>query len=78
MMKQRFESVWDAIADTPGEAAKSMEVTLARKAAGLRVHTRGAPGETDVQLGHALLLEVFEQPHNLPLTEFARLADKSR
>lgn len=52
--------------------------TLARKAAALRSDTRWAPGETDIQRGRAALLEAFEQPHNLPLTEFARLADKSR
>ena len=39
---------------------------------------RCAPGETDIQRGRAALLEAFEQQHDLPLTEFARLADKSR
>ena len=40
--------------------------------------TRWAPNETDVQRGRAVLLEAFNQPHNLPPTEFAKLADKSR
>lgn len=57
---------------------KTVEQTLARKAAALRAGTRWAPGETDIQRGRAVLLEAFERPHNLPLQEFARLADKSR
>ncbi|MEG6992986.1 integrase, partial [Pseudomonas aeruginosa] len=51
---------------------------LARKAAALRADTRWAPNETDVQRGRAVLLETFNQPHNLPPAEFAKLADKSR
>lgn len=57
---------------------ESPEQTLAHKAAGLRAQTRWTPGETDVQRGRVILLQAFDQPHNLPLTEFARLADKSR
>jgi len=57
---------------------ETVEQTLARKAAALRASTRWAPGETDIQRGRAALLEAFDQPHNLPLPEFARLADKSR
>ena len=57
---------------------ETVEQTLARKAAALRADTRWAPGETDIQRGRAVLLEAFERPHNLPLQEFARLADKSR
>lgn len=59
-------------------AGESVEHTLARKAAGLRADRRWTPGETDIQRGRALLLKAFEQPHNLPLPEFARLAGKSR
>ena len=51
---------------------------LARKAAALRTETRWAPTETDVQRGRAVLLEAFNQPHNLPIPEYAKLADKSR
>lgn len=57
---------------------ETVEQTLARKAAALRTDTRWAPGETDIQRGRAVLLDAFELPHNLPLTEFAKLADKSR
>src|SRR3989344_5274133 len=39
---------------------------------------RKAPTETDIQRGRAALLETFSQPHNLPIPEFAKLADKSR
>lgn len=57
---------------------ESVGQTLTRKAAALRSNTPWAPSETTIQRGRALLLEAFEQPHNLPLTEFAKLADKSR
>ncbi|MFC6839246.1 integrase [Xanthomonas theicola] len=57
---------------------ETVEQTLTRKAAALRAGTRWAPGETDIQRGRAVLLEAFEQPHNLPLANFAKLADKSR
>jgi len=51
---------------------------LTRKAAALRADTRWAPSKTDVQRGRAVLLEAFNQPHNLPIPEFAKLANKSR
>lgn len=60
------------------EVPAAVEQTLASKAAALRADTRWVPGETDIQRGRAALLEAFDQPHNLPLPEFARLAKKSR
>lgn len=51
---------------------------LYRKAAALKAAEPWEPSASDVQLGRAVLLREFEQPHNLPLTEFARLAHKSR
>lgn len=57
---------------------EAVEQVLARKAAALRAGTRWAPNKTDVQRGRAVLLENFNQPHNLPLADFAKLADKSR
>lgn len=59
-------------------AVETTEQTLARKAAALRSGTRWVPGATDIQRGRAAMLEAFDQPHNLPLPEFARLANKSR
>jgi hypothetical protein len=59
-------------------SAEMVEQSLARKAAALRADTRWVPGESDIQRGRALLLEAFDRPDNLPLAEFARLADKSR
>jgi hypothetical protein len=56
----------------------ALEQSLARKASALRSGTRWEPGETDIQRGRAMLLESFGQAHNLPLPEFARLANKSR
>lgn len=55
-----------------------VEQALAHKAAALRADKRWVPGETDIQRGRAVLLEAFNRPHNLPLTKFAKLADKSR
>ena len=62
----------------PNLAAETVPQALTRKAAGLRAGTRWAPSETDIQRGRAALLETFSQPHNLPIPEFAKLADKSR
>jgi hypothetical protein len=73
--------VYELVGEVAVAARPEMEPvaqTLARKAAALRSNARWAPGETDIQRGRAALLEAFDQPHNLPLTEFARLADKSR
>ncbi|MGR4868187.1 integrase [Variovorax sp. LARHSF232] len=56
----------------------TVEQSLAHKAAALRAGSRWEPGATDIQRGRATLLESFEQPQNLPLAEFARLANKSR
>ena len=45
---------------------ETVEHALKRKTAALRAETRWAPTETDVQRGRAVLLETFNQPHNLP------------
>lgn len=57
---------------------RQVDHALARKAAALRAETRWTPGETDIQRGRAAMLEAYERPHNLPLPEFARLANKVR
>lgn len=75
---QAFADELQAFVHERLEAVETVEQTLARKAATLRADRRWAPGETDIQRGRALLLEAFEQPHNLPLLEFAQLANKSR
>ena len=75
-VQERLESI-----DLPSSMeieVETVEQTLARKAAALRADTRWAPGKTDIQRGRAVLLEAFEQSHNLPLPDFARLANKSR
>jgi hypothetical protein len=58
--------------------AETVEQALVRKAAALRSDTRWAPNETDVQRGRAVLLEAFNQPHNLSIPNYAKLADRSR
>lgn len=57
---------------------ETVERSIARKAAALRAGTRWKPGKTDIQRGRAALLAAFAQPHNLPLADFAALANKSR
>ncbi|MGV8400874.1 integrase [Pseudomonas aeruginosa] len=57
---------------------ETVEDRLERQAAALRGEVRWVPGETDIQRGRAVRLEAFKQPHNLPLAEFAKLANKSR
>jgi hypothetical protein len=77
-MLERLESVeLPASLDVP-VALETVEQTLARKATALRAETRWMPGDTEIQRGRALLLEAFDRPDNLPLPEFARLANKSR
>ena len=55
-----------------------VEQTLAHKAAALRAGIRWMPGATEIQRGRAAQLDAFNQPHNLSVLEFAKLADKSR
>lgn len=43
-----------------------------------QAQARWEPSATDLKRGRALMLKVFRQPHNLPDTEFAELAGKSR
>ncbi|MBK9427050.1 MAG: integrase [Gammaproteobacteria bacterium] len=75
-VQERLESI-----DLPSSMeieVETVEQTLARKAAALRADTRWTPRETEIQRGRAAVLEAFDQPHNLPLPDFARLANKSR
>jgi hypothetical protein len=62
----------------PRSAARGTEQALARKAAALRANSRWEPDQTAIQRGRAVLLEAFNQPHNLPLREYVALARKSR
>lgn len=57
---------------------KTMKQALEHKAGALRAKTSWTPNETDVQRGRALLLDTFNQPHNLTPPNYAKLADKSR
>lgn len=75
-VQERLESV--KLPSSMEIEVETVEQTLARKAAALRADIRWIPGQTDIQRGRALLLEAFEQSHNLPLPDFARLANKSR
>jgi hypothetical protein len=68
----------EAVELPPSLEMETVEQTLTRKAAALRAHTRWMPSGSDIQRGRAVRLEAFNQPHNLPLPEFARLANKSR
>lgn len=43
-----------------------------------RTQARWEPSTTDLQRGRALMLKAFRQSNNLPVTEFAELAGKSR
>lgn len=44
----------------------------------LKAQTKWAPTEGDVQRGRVAMLAEYARPQNLPLVEFAHLADKSR
>jgi len=43
----------------------------------MKAKTRWVPSEDELQRGRAILLEDFEQEHNLPLQEFARRTNKT-
>jgi hypothetical protein len=58
--------------------SETLERSMEHKAAALRADRRWKPGETEIQRGRELLLAAFAQPRNLPLPDFARLANKSR
>ncbi|MDO4682929.1 MAG: integrase [Lautropia sp.] len=58
--------------------AEALNQVLTGKSAALRAESSWFPTETDIQRGRAALLETFEQPDNLPIAAFARLANKSR
>jgi len=60
------------------EAPATVEDALARKAEALRAESPWQPSATDIQRGRQAMLQAFEQPENLPLPEFAKLAHKSR
>jgi hypothetical protein len=77
-MQERLERVNLPVALEVAAAAEAVEQGLARKAAALRAGSRWTPSDTDIQRGRAALLEAYDQPHNLPLREFARLANKVR
>ncbi|MEW6705483.1 MAG: hypothetical protein ACOY7P_19300 [Pseudomonadota bacterium] len=63
-----------AAATNAAAEATPLTETLGRKSASLRAATSWAPTAVDIQRGRAELLREFEQPHNLPLSDFVRLA----
>jgi hypothetical protein len=67
-----------AAATNVAAEATPLTETLGRKAASLRAATSWSPTAADIKRGRAELLREFEQPHNLPLSDFVRLAHKSR
>jgi hypothetical protein len=77
-MQERLERVeWPASLEM-ASSRQAVEHALARKAAALRAQTRWTPGRTDIQRGREAMLQAYDRPHNLPLPEFARLANKVR
>jgi hypothetical protein len=59
-------------------SSTQINTALRSKAQALRVDSAWEPTATDIQRGRAALLHAYEAPGNVPLTEFARLAHKSR
>lgn len=68
----------EAVKLPPSLEEETVERSIARKAAAPRAGARWKPGETHIQRGRAALLGAFAQPHNLPLADFAALANESR
>lgn len=59
-------------------SALNVTADLQAKARALRADSSWEPSATDMQRGRTALLRDYESPGNVPLTEFARLAHKSR
>lgn len=59
-------------------APSPLQQDLQRRAESLRATARWSPGGAQLRRGREAMLEDFDQPHNLPLAGFARLAGKSR
>ena len=74
------ELVREKVASANQSAAIALSVTdsLRRKANALKANTSWVASVSDVQQGRNAMLREFSQERNLPLTEFARLAHKSR
>lgn len=77
-MRERLERLSFPNALEVVTEVETVEQVLARKAAALRAGNLWTPSDTDGQRGRAALLEAYDQPHNLPLQEFARQANKVR
>jgi hypothetical protein len=60
-----------------GSASATLE-GLRQKANALKATSTWSPSDSDLRKGREALLREFDLPHNVPLTEFARLARKSR
>lgn len=60
-------------------AAEPVQTNAARERAAEYIsNERWVPGETDLQRGRAALLEEFRKPHNLTVSQYAKLAGVSR
>lgn len=57
---------------------QAVEHAMVGQAAALKADTRWTPSRTDIQRGREAMLEAYDRPHNLPLPEFAQLANKVR
>lgn len=77
-LQERLEQVELPASLDVVSARQAVQTALARKAAALRAPRRWSPGDTDIQRGRAMMLDAYDRPHNLPLPEFARLANKVR
>lgn len=62
----------------PQQSAADIERQIKEKADALTAKTRWQPSAADLQQGRAQMLEEFNTPNNLPLAQFAKLANKSR
>jgi hypothetical protein len=73
------ELIREKVASAEHSASRQERLELVvDKARALRATSRWHPSATEIQRGRRALLEAFDRPDNLPLSEFARLAHKSR
>ncbi|MDO5102379.1 MAG: integrase [Lautropia sp.] len=68
----------ESVRFSANQEVETVEQTLARKAQALSADSAWVPSQTDIQRGRTVLLDAFQQPSNLPIPAFAKLAGKSR
>lgn len=72
---EKFQSIKSP---APGNPEADLPTQLQTRAKALRAETRWQASASELQHGRVQMLKEFNTPNNLPLAQFAKLANKSR